>query len=267
MRPSRNITLREFKLTDVRDDTSCLFIGNRNTGKTTNIYNLLQSKENQIDTAMIISPTSVVNGNYTDIVPKKFIHYTYSPQLVDALLKRQQRLIKKAEDEKSRGGKEQAVTSVLILDDMAFDKDWQKDKNISFIAMNGRHYKCLFIVSLQYCLTMKPGLRSNFQWIFLSRCCNRKEKQKLYEYFAGMFNSFYEFEQIFDDVTKNYGCMVINMNSPSNNIEDYVFYWRANPINKLNFTICSRRYWECSNTTDEVSNHGTKTYELNSKTR
>ncbi len=256
---SNLITLRELNINSIPDDASILYIGGRNTGKTTNIYNLLFSKCKKIDTAMVISSTSKVNQNFMDIIPKKFIHFEYDKKKVQNLLDRQERIINlRKTDPKYKNCN---TKTMFILDDMAYDKTWPKDPNISLMAMNGRHYECLFIVSLQYCLTMKPELRTNFQYIFLHRTTNKHEKKKLYEYFAGMFDNFNTFELIFDDITSNYGCMAINTNSASNNLTDYVFYFNPKKREELSFTMCSTRHWETDGLAD-VQKTGFRRYQV-----
>ena len=257
-----NITLREFDIHSVADNSSCLFIGGRNTGKTTAIYNLLSAKQKSFDTAMIICPTSKVNDSFKDIVPAKFIHDNYDTKVVNELIKRQERILTKKRSSPARYGKS-ITTTCLLLDDMAFDKSWMKDTNLRLMAMNGRHYDALLIVSLQYCLTMGPDLRANFQWVFLHRTNNHREKERLHDYFAGMFKYFDEFNELFDEITEDYGVMVIDMNSKSNKIDEIVFWFKPKPREDLNFTICASRHWEVGLNTESIQpDSGVRTFNL-----
>ena len=49
----------------------------------------------------------------------------------------------------------------LILDDCLYDNTWAKDKNMRYVFMNGRHYKLLFLLTMQYALGIPPNLRTN----------------------------------------------------------------------------------------------------------
>ena len=45
----------------------------------------------------------------------------------------------------------------LILDDCLYDQSWVKDVNIRSLFMNGRHYKILFILTMQFALGIPPN--------------------------------------------------------------------------------------------------------------
>jgi hypothetical protein len=53
--------------------------------------------------------------------------------------------------------------------------------------MNGRHYKLLFLVTMQYPLGIPPSLRCNVDYIFILRENIVKNRAKILEHYAGMF--------------------------------------------------------------------------------
>ena len=104
---------------------------------------------------------------------------------------------------------------------------WIKDPNILFIFNGERHYQLIFIISMGYCLGIQPELRSNFDFIFLLGEDFVNNRKKLYEHYAGMFPSRELFDQVFLDVTDNYGCMVINNRLKTTNLQKKVFWYKA----------------------------------------
>ena len=54
----------------------------------------------------------------------------------------------------------------LVLDDCLYDNTWTKDKNVRSLFMNGRHFKILFIITMQYALGIPPNLRTNIDYVF-----------------------------------------------------------------------------------------------------
>ena len=57
----------------------------------------------------------------------------------------------------------------LILDDCLYDNTWSKDKWMRSVFMNGRHYKLLFLLTMQYALGVPPNLRTNIDYVFILR--------------------------------------------------------------------------------------------------
>ena len=72
---------------------------------------------------------------------------------------------------------------------------------------------------MQYSLGIQPELRSNFDFVFLLGEDFINNRKKLYEHYAGMFPTRDIFEQVFLQVTDNYGCMVINNRLRSSDIK------------------------------------------------
>ena len=130
----------------------------------------------------------------------------------------------------------------LILDDCLYDNTWQKDKNIRHCFMNGRHYKLMFILTMQFALGIPPNLRTNIDFVFILRENYITNRKKLYEHYAGMFPSFEIFCQVMDQCTENYECLVIHNNAKSNKLTDQVFWYKAEPHDEVK--LGSREYWE-----------------------
>jgi hypothetical protein len=137
------------------------------------------------------------------------------------------------EDNKRRikeGKKAKDDSIILIMDDCMSDKKWLKDPNITEMFFNGRHHHLSFILTMQYAVGIPPEMRSNFDYIFLLAEDTINNRKKLYEHYAGMFPTFDIFQQVFSDLTENYGMMVINNRVHSKNITDKVFWYKAKTV-------------------------------------
>ena len=114
------------------------------------------------------------------------------------------------------------------MDDCMSSKHmWLKDPKMLAIFNEGRHYKIIFILTMQYCLGIQPELRSNFDWIFLLTEDFKTNRKKLYDHYAGMFPSLDIFEQVFSQLTANYGCMIINNKCRDPDITKKIFWYKA----------------------------------------
>jgi hypothetical protein len=229
---SENIRLKKFDMKSISDDSVICFIGKRNTGKSFLIRDLLYYHQD-IPIGTIISATECVNHFYSNIFPSICIHDEYSPDIIENFINRQKKVIEKEIKD---------PRSILLMDDCMFDNAWTKDKEIRFMFMNGRHIKAMTILSLQYALGMPPGLRNNIDYIFILREPMLKNRKKLFEEFAGMFDNFNVFNKIMDECTQNYECLVIKNQTQSNKIEDQVFWYKAKEHEI--FRIGSDKLWE-----------------------
>ena len=104
---------------------------------------------------------------------------------------------------------------------------------------------------MQHALGLPPVLRNNIDYIFIFRNNILKEKQKIYDNYAGMFPSFEAFNQVMNQTTENFECLVIDNKIQSNKLEDQVFWYKAS---ESNFKMCSQDIWELQHLEDERSN-------------
>jgi len=114
------------------------------------------------------------------------------------------------------------------MDDCLSSKGaWLKDETIMEIFMNGRHYDIMYMLTMQFPLGIPPELRSNFDYIFILGEDFISNQKRIYEHYAGMFPSFELFQKVFNAVTSDFGCMVIDNCSKSKRIQDKVFWYKA----------------------------------------
>lgn len=172
---------------------------------------------------MIMSGTEEGNGFYGGYFPPLFIHSTFKKELVESIVKRQKKILKNSNVEPLD------KHAFLLIDDMMYDKSVTKDKNMRLIFMNGRHWKLLFILSMQYCMDLPPDLRANVDYIFILRENIIDNQRKLWKYFFGMYDKFSDFQQTLSACTENYECLVLDNTSKSNKVEDCVFWYKATP--------------------------------------
>ena len=229
-------------MSSIEDDKVVVLIGKRDTGKSFLCKDLLYYHQD-IPVGTVISATESANRFYGTMVPPLFIHDEYNEEIVQRMLQRQKKAVERHNHEL-----EQFKTSkvdprgFLILDDCLYDATWTRSKHIRAIFMNGRHYKMMFIVTMQYALGIPPNLRTNIDYVFILRENIVSNRKRIYESYAGMFPTFEIFCQVMDQCTENYECLVIFNNAKSNNIEDQVFWYKAEP--HPDFQIGADAFWQ-----------------------
>jgi hypothetical protein len=240
--PGQTLILEEFKINTLIYDDNNEFINPRivmiapsGSGKSWIVRNILYEMQD-IPCGTVIAPTDKMNKFYDDFIPSCYIHHEYKPDIIPKVLARQKKILEKNENRLLKRKKEIDPRAFLVMDDcMASKHLWLKDPNILEIMNQGRHFKLTFILTMQYCLGIQPELRTQFNYIFLLGEDNAASRKKIYEHWAGVFPKFELFEQVFLQVTNNYGCLVINNRIKTSDLTKKVFWFKAKKVS--NFTI------------------------------
>ena len=177
--------------------------------------------------------------------PKLFIHPEYNTVIIENILKRQKSVLKVINGDTEKNKKSTIdPRTFVILDDCLYDNGWSKDKMMRLLFMNGRHWKIMLIITMQYPLGVPPNLRTNIDYVFILRENYLTNRRRIYENYAGMFPTFEVFCQFMDQCTEHYECLVIHNNSKSNKLTDQVFWYKASDHPK--FQLGSKQFWEIS---------------------
>jgi len=221
-----------------------VLIGKRDTGKSFLVRDLLYYQQ-EIPIGTVISGTEEGNGFYGKMVPKLFVHNEYNTAIIENILKRQRTVLKQIKKEMETYKRSNIdPRAFVILDDCLYDNTWARDKMMRLLFMNGRHWKVMLVITMQYPLGIPPTLRTNIDYVFILRENYIANRKRIYENYAGMFPTFESFCQVMDQCTENYECLVINNNSKSNKLHDQVFWYKAD--NHGDFRLGSKEFWELS---------------------
>jgi hypothetical protein len=236
----RDIT---FKINDSKGPVVCL-IGRRDSGKSFLVKDLLYYHQD-IPIGTVIAGTEEGNGFYGKMVPKLFIHNEYKTEIIENVLKRQRQVMKQINKELETFKKSNIdPRAFVILDDCLYDNSWSRDKMMRLLFLNGRHWKVMLVLTMQYPLGIPPTLRTNIDYVFILREPYIANRKRIYENYAGMFPTFESFCQIMDNCTENYECLVIDNNVKSNKLTDQVKWYKAD--SHSDFKLGTKEFWELS---------------------
>ena len=245
-----NLELKKFDMRKISFDPNStqgpviVLIGRRDTGKSFLVRDLLYYHQD-IPIGTVISGTEAGNGFYGELVPKLFIHDEYNSAIIENILKRQRIVLKQIKKEKIAYGKSNIdARAFVILDDCLYDNSWSREKVMRLLFMNGRHWKIMLIITMQYPLGVPPNLRTNIDYTFILREPYLSNRKRIYENYAGMFTTFESFCQVMDQCTENFECLVINNNVKSNKLHEQIFWYKAE--SHKDFKLGSREFWEIS---------------------
>ena len=254
----RNI---KFKSTESSGPVIVL-IGRRDTGKSYLVRDLLFYQQD-IPIGTVISGTEAGNGFYSEHIPKIFIHHEYNTEIIANILKRQKTCLNQIKVENQNGANRSTIDprTFVILDDCLYDAGWAKDKLMRLLFMNGRHWKIMLVITMQYPLGIPPNLRTNIDYTFILREPYISNRKRIYDNYAGMFPTFEAFCQVMDQCTENNECLVICNNAKSNKLTEQIFWYKAEPHHK--FKLGSKEFWELSK--DIPDNDDNQMYDPNAR--
>ena len=220
----------EFKKLDprqIRSTSFCYVIGRRGTGKTQlikdlcfNFYKNHCLNGDTIDLALVFSPTEPMQRVFEKFVPPAFIFPRYREDIILLLMETQQQLIEK---------NGHTATVLLIIDDCAYNKKFFVSEVFRQLAMNGRHCKICVLCAVQYSMDIPTSIRANIDITFAMQDNSMTNKKRYFSNFFSQFPDFKFFIKTFDRLTDNYKAIVSLNNNNSTNLQDTVYWYKADP--------------------------------------
>ncbi len=179
------------------------------------MHNIVSHLSKNLPCGVVISPKNKLTKFYDDIIPTIFILEKYTKETINNILFRQQiKIQQKTTDPRA----------YLIMDDCVDSVPFIKNEEIKTIFFEGKCYCLSFVLSMQYPISIPCELRQQFDYIFLLGEETYTYKKKIYEYYAGIFESFEKFNQIFSQITENNKCMIIDNCTRSTDLNKKIFW-------------------------------------------
>ena len=240
----QNLNLRKFnpkwmeqrRVDPNQGPPSILLVGSKRTGKTFLIKDLMYYFR-RTPAGMILTGSEASAEKFAEFFPKSFIF----DEIDDEMIKRMENIVnnqRKLRRKKTEGD----YSSLILFDDCGYDTKIAKKKVIKGMFMNGRNWKILLMMAVQYCKSVPPDLRSNADYVFILREPVIGERKKIWNEFAGVI-PFDAFCEVMDVCTEDYGCIVLDKTTVSNKVEDMFFWYRAKDPPKK-FKVGTKKLWE-----------------------
>ena len=231
------LPIKHFQFNMFVSDPAIVMVAKRGSGKSICVRAILDYFKD-IPVGLIIAPTDRMNCFYGKWFPDSYIFYTYKSEIIEKVLARQRIIIDKNKKrikeniEREKQGKKLRkmidTRSFVVMDDCLGQKgSWVRDPSIQEMLFNGRHYKIMYILTMQFPLGITPELRSNFDYVFLLAEDYISNLKRIYDHYAGMFPSFDSFRQVFSQLTSDYGSMVIVNRGVRKTLFEKIFYYKA----------------------------------------
>jgi len=219
---------------------SIVMIAKRGSGKSVVCKHIL-SYFKDIPGGAIIAPSDEANPFYADFFPNLYIHHKFTTEKLERFWDRQKRMKRKKVDHEKKKQKTVDTRCFLLMDDCLASKgSWMKEQSILQVFFNGRHYDMMYVLTMQFPLGISPELRTNFDFVFLLADDYFSNQKRLYEHYAGMFPTFQAFRDVFIEITKDYGSMVVVNRGKREDIFDKIFWFKADTDIKIEKMGCKQ---------------------------
>ena len=106
-----NLQLRKFKPESITDDRVCVFIGKRNTGKSTLVKDIMYHKKH-LPAGIVLSGTEEGNHFYSEFIPDLFVYGDYDRDAIERVMARQRKLV---------GAGTKNCGAFMLLDDCMYE--------------------------------------------------------------------------------------------------------------------------------------------------
>ena len=211
-------------------------VGKPGTGKSSLIKGILYAKKHIFPVGIAMSGSEDTNHAFAEIMPSTFVYNDYDDEKIKDFVKRQKLACQHLEN----------PWAVMILDDCTDDPRVFNTPLQNALYKKGRHWKMMYLLSLQYAMDVKPQIRTNIDGIFILREPIESNREKLYKNFASIIPTYDIFCDLMDQLTEDYHCLYIHNTTRSNKWQDCVFYWKAVlPPNDWKFGC--PEYWDFHN--------------------
>lgn len=244
----KKLAIYKFSLEMMASHPAIILIAKRRSGKSWVCRDILRHYKSKIPVGIVISKSEKLQEPfYSEFFPDSFIYYKFESRILEKLFSRQEKMIEKYNNKKKHGVIINP-SAFLLMDDCLSDKgEWSKDPLMYELMYNGRHYKILFMLTMQTPLGIQPDLRSNFDYFFLLATDIENHMKKLYDNYAGMFKNVKEFRTVFKQLTVNHQAMVIANVAADKPFKEKVFWFKASDT-KVGMIGCEqlKNYHSCN---------------------
>jgi hypothetical protein len=234
--------LTEFNPDDIKTDATIVAIGKRRTGKTWIFRNIMYLMRDKFQAGIVISQTDELNHFWSQYVPEKYIYKKYDTSILEAVFRRQKRILN--DNSLTDEEKEKQAPFFILLDDVISDSSIRYDDAMTELFVAGRHYKLFILITTQYAKAITPTLRANTDYCFIMKCVQFRQVEALWEDFAS-FVTKQAFAQIIDANTEDNEVLVMST-CPEIKVEPLAMmhWWKA--VDPGVFRMGSEEYWRNS---------------------
>ncbi|QHN71300.1 hypothetical protein [Mollivirus kamchatka] len=232
------VVIDPFDFSKAKADRAWAFVGRKGSGKTSGMIYAAMMLYRLFDFAVALSPASQTRDILAMFMPASCIHSDLPDKFLEELIDETGKL--------TAAGHE--VRLLLMMDDLMYDSTVLNTKPAKKLYKMGRHHKITFFNAVQYVRDMAKNSRAQHDYIFAAGDTSPENMDALYEiFFSSKIRNREDFDDLFTMITADYGMMVLDLTSTSDNIQDCIFRYQAphpNTFHRVAVHIGGRSQWK-----------------------
>jgi GTPase SAR1 family protein len=236
------IILRKFALEYIPYSSLILIVGSPQSGKSTITKELLYKKNYPIGLVISHQPQNKINKTY-DYIPPIFIHSKYDEQIIKKYIKTQKSNIS---DQILTQNSDFDTRSFIIFEEIFHDSELLQNKYIRRLFRRYRDMNILCIIEMEYLRKFTKSIQTNTDYIFILKDNIQINRRKIFDLCKDKLQiEFTLFCKLMDDYTDNFNFLIFDLKSPSNNIQDKLFWYKSSLL--PNLRLCTDDAWIYNN--------------------
>lgn len=239
------MNLRKFDFSLIRPDYTHVIYGKRRTGKTHYIRCLMKAMRPYFPEVWVFTGTKI-DAEYEACVPKKNIVDGFREEILDLIMKRQERRVIEM---RKRKVNDRNIYTLVVLDDCITEKmDLATSEVIRRAFFNGRHLYMSIMINSQDLKALGPNLRANTDMVACFRVRSERDKDAVRSNYADFFKNNDEFDAIAGVVADvPFNILFIDQSRPYMRPEDSLYCAVMPPDDEVfPFFMGSRVFWKGS---------------------
>jgi len=225
------VILRRFNLDYISNNSLIVIIGMVNSGKSFITKDLLYYFKD-IQYGTVISEVGRKQNCY-NYIPPIFIHDKYDTHAIKNFIKHQKKVINSEYDS----------SSFIILENIFYDNQFNNDKYFQKVIKSSKLLNYLCIIESNNLICIDTKTIENIDYLFILKENFDINRMRIYKQFSQYLKIPYTlFCKFMDDYTENYNFLILDLKSESENIENKLFWYKADKHN--NFKMCSEESWD-----------------------
>ena len=235
--------LKEWDPETLRLDATVVAVGKRRTGKSFLFRELIWRQKDKFCCGCVISQTDELNHYWSKFFPKKYVYKRYDPEILQAIFRRQKKIINNKGLTDAQ--KDKLAPYMIVLDDVISDPKLKFSEELTELFVAGRHYRISTFITTQYTFGITPVLRANTDLCFLFRCVQHNQREALKENYADALTKV-GFFNILDAYTEDNETLVVDTcpETPSLDPLDSITWYKAMDPPEKSWKFGSKEFWE-----------------------
>jgi hypothetical protein len=223
---NRNLNLREFDTNTL--GSFSVIVTRHKHGATTLLKDLCRhemAKDSKLRVIGFDPSMNLPRPGLRDIVGPTYMHSEFTVELLEGILDAQTHFIR-------HYNKGEVPTLLLAVDGFDLNNTGMKSDAFRRLVFNGRFMKIRLILTMQYLFDIPVAIRSNVDAWFIAGTPYHTDQKRLYENCCSQVLNFKSFKRILEHATRGNSFLVSDNTASSNQLEDTLFWYRAQYTNE-----------------------------------